>query len=66
MSLHLCLDCAVIYDVPESVPRICPRCEKPLTLRQDNEFSDSPSWLLIASRAIHGEAPRIRRRWSVE
>lgn len=66
MSLHLCVECAVVWLVEPDQPRICPRCGQPLTMMRDEKFSERPSWMLIASRAIHGEAPRVRRRWSIE
>lgn len=65
MSLHLCLDCATIWDCPLGVPLICRKCEQPLAMHDEEEFNKEPSWIVLVSRAAHGPAPRVRRRWEV-
>lgn len=65
MSLHLCVDCAVIYDCYPDAPLICPRCKQPLIMAKESS-NNSLTFAEVAVMAIHGEAPRVRRRWSIE
>lgn len=64
MTLHLCIDCAVIYDCSPEHEKICPRCGQSLELREE---PDKVATLAeVSGWATHGEAPRRRRLWSVE
>lgn len=55
MSLHLCLDCATIWEVPEGVPRICRTCGQPLVItRDDDRFDHAEPLSVIASWALFG------------
>lgn len=63
MAMRLCVECATIWVVPDGLPLICPRCEQPLVLYEDDD--DGKSWVGVVSEAAHGPAPRIRRRWEV-
>lgn len=65
MTLRLCIDCATIFDCPPDVAKICPRCDGPLELREQVK-EDVPAWVKLAIRAVHGEVPRLRPRWSIE
>lgn len=54
MSLHLCLDCATIYDVEPGVEKICPRCGTLLGLARDDKFDNAEPFNVIASWAVFG------------
>lgn len=64
MTLHLCLNCATIYDCAPHHKLTCPQCEGPLELREQVR-EEALSLVLLALRAAHGEAPERRVRWRV-
>lgn len=64
MTLHLCLDCAVVWNCYEGASLICSRCERSLEL-EDLDVEPVKSFAQIAGEAIHGPAPKARRRWEV-
>lgn len=59
MTLHLCLDCAVLWDCGPEHERVCPRCNQPLGL-QPEEPDNAPSLAEVASWALFG-LPEHRR-----
>lgn len=63
MAMRLCVECATIWAIPDGLPLICPRCQQPLTMHDDDD--GSKSWTEVVSEAAHGPAPRVRRRWEV-
>lgn len=65
MSLHLCVECATIYDCEPHHEKVCPRCGQSLELREEFSNGAKPIWQ-IAAEAMSGPAPRLRPRWSVE
>lgn len=65
MTLRLCINCATIWDCASYHELICPRCEGPLELREQVK-ENVPSWVKLALRAVHGEAPKLEPRWSIE
>lgn len=64
MTLHLCLDCATIYERADYHELRCPRCDGPLELREQLR-DKTATFAELASQAVHGPAPRVRRLWSV-
>lgn len=63
MTLHLCLDCATIYDCNGCKP-VCPQCGKKLGL-QPEETDKVATIAEVAGWAMCGFPERRRRLWEV-
>lgn len=61
--IHLCIDCATLYDCNGCEP-ICPQCGKPLGLQRD-KMDKVATIAEVAGWAMCGEREKPERVWRV-
>lgn len=55
MTLHLCLDCATIWDCPQGVEKVCRKCGQALSDTREHDRPDKAESLsTLASWALFG------------
>lgn len=64
--LHKCKECAQLYLISEFY-EICNVCGQYLQRRIErlHEVDSAESWIVLMSRAVHGEQPRREARWRI-
>lgn len=62
MTLHLCHACTTIYEVPDGLPLVCPKCRHILIDGDDGKFDSAVPFNVIASWALFGLPERERGR----
>lgn len=64
--LHRCPECNVLYLVSDYT-HMCNVCGRYLQQRIErlHEVDTAESWIVLMSRAVHGEQPRREARWRI-
>lgn len=65
MTHLLCPTCQTIWECYPGRELRCGFCDGELEAEQQPR-EDMPVWVRLAIRIVHGEAPQVRRRWSIE
>lgn len=64
--LHKCSECSTLYLISNHA-HLCNSCGEYLQRRIErlHEIDDAESWIVVMSRAMHGEQPELEPRWRI-